>query len=79
VGQWRVWEARFRSLLNHHTAGEDNAGTCARRLEREGESLWVFRDVPGVDATNKVAERAQRFGMLWCKRRQGTGSDKGNR
>jgi len=34
----------------------DKAGTCAWRLAREGESLWVFLDVPGVDATNNAAE-----------------------
>ena len=45
----------------------------------EGESLWVFLDVPGVESTNNVAERAHRFGVLWRKRSQGTCSDKGNR
>jgi transposase len=45
----------------------------------EGESLWVFLEVPGVDATNNVAERAHRFGVLWRKRSQGTCSEKGNR
>jgi transposase len=56
VGQWRAWYARFRHLLRQHTAREDKAGTFARRLAREGESLWVFLDVPGVDATNNAAE-----------------------
>ena len=79
VGQWRAWYARFRHLLRQHTAREDTAGTFARRLAREGESLWVFLDVPGVDATNNVAERAHRFGVLWRKRSQGTCSEKGNR
>lgn len=79
VGQWRAWHARFRALVNQHTAQEDKAGTFARRLEREGESLWVFLDVPGVEATNNLAERAHRFGVLWRKRSQGTRSEKGNR
>jgi transposase len=79
VGQWRAWYARFRSLLHQHTAREDKAGTFARRLQREGESLWVFLDVPGGEATNNVAERAHRFGVLWRKRSQGTCSEKGNR
>ena len=79
VGQWRAWYARFRHLLRQHTARADKAGTFARRLEREGESLWVFLDLPGVDATNNVVERAHRFGVLWRKRSQGTGSEKGNR
>jgi transposase len=79
VGQWRAWYARFRALVNQHTAREDKAGTFARRLEREGESLWVFLDVQGVEATNNIAERAHRFGVLWRKRSQGTRSEKGNR
>jgi transposase len=79
VGQWRAWYARFYHLLRQHTAREDKAGTFARRLAREGESLWVFLDVPGVEATNNVAERAHRFGVLWRKRSQGTCSEKGNR
>jgi len=68
VGQWRAWYARFRALVNQHTARPDKAGTLARRLEREGASLWAFLDVPGVEATNNIAERAHRFGVLWRKR-----------
>jgi transposase len=79
VGQWRAWYARFRSLVNHHAARQDKAGTFARRLEREGESLWVFLDVQGVEATNNIAKRAHRFDVLWSKRSQGTCSEKGNR
>ena len=79
VGQWRARYARFRALVNQHTAREDKAGTFARRLEREGESLWVFLDVEGVEATNNIAERAHRFGLLWRKRSQGTCSEQGNR
>jgi transposase len=56
VGQWRAWYARFSSLITQHTAREDEAGTFARRLAREGESLWVFLDVEGVEATNNIAE-----------------------
>jgi transposase len=79
VGQWRMWYARFRALINQHAAREDKAGTFARRLAREGESLWLFLDVQGVEATNNIAERAHRFGVLWRKRSQGTRSEKGNR
>jgi transposase len=79
VGQWRMWYARFRSLINQHAAREDEAGTFARRLARAGESLWVFLDVEGVEATNNIAERAHRFGVLWRKRSQGTRSETGNR
>ena len=55
------------------------AGTFARRLQREGASLWTFLDVHGVEATNNIAERAHRFGVMWRKRSQGTCSEKGNR
>jgi transposase len=48
VGQWRAWYARFRALVNQHAPRADKAGTFARRLEREGESLWVFLDVQGI-------------------------------
>ena len=79
VGQWRAWYARFSALINHHIAREDDAGTFARRLAREGQALWVFLDVQGVEATNNIAERAHRFGVLWRKRSQGTRSETGNR
>ena len=79
MSQWRAWYARFSQLLNQHAPREDKAGTFARRLARAGESLWVFLDVPGVEATNNIAERAHRFGVLWRKRSQGTCSEKGNR
>ena len=74
-----MWQARFRALINQHAAREDKAGTFARRLDREGKALWVFLDIQGVEATNNIAERAHRFGVLWCKRSQGTRSEKGNR
>ena len=79
VGQWRAWYARFSTLITQHAAREDTAGMFARRLAREGEALWVFLDVPGVEATNNTAERAHRFGVMWRKRSQGTCSEKGNR
>ena len=56
VGQWRMWYARFRALVNQHAAREDKTGTFARRLAREGESLWLLLDVQGVEATNNIAE-----------------------
>jgi transposase len=79
VGQWRAWYARCRHLLRQHTARAEKAGTFARRVARAGESVGVVLDVPGVDATNNVAERAHRCGVLWRKRSQGTCSAKGNR
>ena len=69
----------FRALINQHAAREDNAGTFARRLAREGEALWVFLDVQGVAATQNIAKRAHRFGGMWRQRSQGAWSEKGNR
>jgi transposase len=79
VGQWRAWDARFRSLVNHQATREDQAGTCARRWARAGEALWGFLDVQDVEATTTMVERAHRFGVLWRKRSQGTCSEQGNR
>jgi hypothetical protein len=45
----------------------------------QGESLWLFLDVQGVEATHNIAERTHRFGVLWRQRSQGTRSEKGNR
>jgi transposase len=78
-GQWRAWDARCSALLTQHAAREDNAGTFARRLAREGEALWVLLDGQGVEATHNTAERAHRFGVLWRKRSQGTCSEQGHR
>jgi transposase len=64
--------------MNQHATQEDKAGIFAWRLKRKGESLGVVRDVPGVECTNNVAERAHRFGVIWRKRSQGTCSAKGN-
>jgi len=79
MGQGRAWYARCHTLLHHYATRKDKAGTFARRWAREGESLWLFLDVQGVEATNNIAERAHRFGVLWRKRSQGTRSEKGNR
>jgi transposase len=79
VGQWRAWYARFRHLISSTMGRLDKAGTFARRLDREQEALWLFLDLPGIDATNNAAERALRFGVMWRKRTRGTYSEKGNR
>lgn len=39
----------------------------------------MFLAVQGVEATQNIAERAHRLGVLWCKRSQGACSEKGNR
>lgn len=79
MGQWRAWYARFSALSTQPTTYEDQVGTVARRVQRAGASLWTCLDVEGVEATNHIAERAHRVGVLWRKSSQGTGSDKGKR
>ena len=49
------------------------------RRKPEGESLWVWLDVPGVASANNVVERVHQCGVLLRKRSQGTGSEQGNR
>lgn len=78
-GAWRAWYARLCHLITQYHDRQDEAGTFARRLLREMDSLWVFLAQHGVDPTNNRAERALRFGVLWRKRSQGTASVKGNR
>jgi transposase len=79
VGYRRAWYARFTHLVSQHQGRKDAAGSLARRLLGEMESLWVFIEVEGVEPTNNRAERALRYGVLWRKRSQGTQSDRGNR
>jgi len=62
VGYWRAWYARFTHLVSEHQGGKDAAGSFARRLLGEMESLWVLIEVEGVEPTNNRAERAQSLG-----------------
>jgi hypothetical protein len=64
VGPWRAWYARCTPRMHHHAPREAKAGTFARRLQREGEALWVLLDGPAVDPTNNSAERAHRWGAF---------------
>ena len=77
--QWREFYQRFIDLIFSHHQEKDEAGTLARSLIRQIDSLWVFLEVNGVEPTNNRAERALRFGVLWRKRSKGTQSIKGNR
>ena len=79
VGQWRTWYARYRHLISSTTQRLDQAGTFARRLDREQKVLWLFLDLPGISPTNNSSERALRFGVMWRKRTRGTYSERGNR
>ena len=77
--QWYEFYQRFIDLIFDHHQQKDEAGTLARSLIRQIDSLWVFLEVSGVEPTNNHAERTLRFGVLWRKRSKGTQSEKGNR
>ena len=65
-------------IFDHHQQ-KNEAGSLARSLIKQIDSLWVFLEVSGVEPTNNRAERVLRFGVLWRKRSKGTQSEKGNR
>jgi transposase len=77
--QWTDFYSRFILLLFLFENAQDEAGTLARRLLDEMDSLWLFLEEEGVEPTNNFGERALRFGVLWRKRSNGTQSDKGDR
>ena len=77
-GEWRAWSARLCKVSDQDQDRQDDAGTCARRLLREMDSLGVFRAQHGVEPTNHRAERALRFGVLGRQRSLGTASEKGH-
>jgi transposase len=52
------------------------SGSCDDILEHR-EALFTFIDVPGVDATNNLAERVLREFVLWRKVSQGSQSERG--
>jgi transposase len=79
IGEWRAFYARLCRLIALYRDSESEAGTFARRLEEEMDTLFVFLVEEGVEPTNNFGERILRFGVLWRKRSQGTKSDKGNR
>jgi transposase len=79
LGEWRAFYARLCRLIALYRESTREAGTFARRLEKEMDSLFLFLVEEGVEPTNNFAERIIRFGVLWRKRSQGTKSEKGNR
>jgi hypothetical protein len=58
---------------------EEDSGRLAREVLREIDILWGFPDAAGVAPTDKRAERALRFAVLWRYRSKGPQSEKGNR
>ncbi len=79
VGQWRAFYARLCRLIALYQDSSSEAGTFARRLDDEMESLFLCIEKEAVEPTNNFAERMIRFGVLWRKRSQGTRTDKGCR
>lgn len=79
IGEWRAFFARFCHIIALYRDSNNEAGTFARRLEEEMESLFLFLTEEGVEPTNNFGERMIRFAVLWRKRSQGAKSDKGNR
>jgi transposase len=79
AGEVQAWYARMVHLLARHRHRRDQAGTFARTLERELGALWTFVVEEGIEPTNKRAERALRFAVLWRKIMQGTYNEKGDR
>jgi len=77
--EWREFYQRFIDLLFDHHEEKNEAGTLARSIIKQIDSLWIFLEVAGVEPTNNLAERILRFGVLWRKRSKGTQSEKGNR
>ena len=51
---------RVKGLINLFKKRDDCLGTLARRLEKDGVSLYTFLRIAGVEPTNNVAERALR-------------------
>ena len=79
MGEWRMFYARFITLITRNIANTDETGKFARSLMREIDSLWLFLEKAGVSPTNNHAERILRFAVCWRKRSLGTASEKGNR
>ena len=79
IGEWRIFYARFISLVTRNREKKNDVGRFAARLFREIDSLWLFLEESGVSPTNNHAERMLRFAVCWRKRSYGNVSDKGLR
>ena len=71
-GEWRALMMRVKGLINLFKKRDDCLGTLARRLEKDGVSLYTFLRIAGVEATNNIAERALR--AIVVKRKNALGS-----
>lgn len=78
--EMRPLRRRVERRLRHGAARADakTAATC-RDLLALAPALWTFIDLPGVEPTNNVAERAIRPAVLWRRKSFGTHSAAGSR
>lgn len=66
---------RLAAEQPHFKAVQRQAAT----LLKDEEQLWTFREVPGMQADNNLAERALRTAVIWRKLSFGTDSPAGSR
>ena len=87
--QDELTEIGFKRLMNRHKRAilktvqrfvpeHKKATVLAERLEKYGESYFLFIDNPAIEPTNNVAEREIRTLVLDRKVTQGVRSDVGN-
>ena len=78
-GEWRALMMRVKGLINLFKKRDDCLATLARRLEKDGVSLYTFLCIAGVEPTNNVAERALRAIVVKRKCAFGSVSEAGSR
>ena len=76
----RRMQSGFGELLTQGTLSADlRVRRMCKRIDSLWPALWTYLDVPGVEPTNNVAERAIRPAVLWRKGSFGTQSGSGAR
>jgi transposase len=66
-------------LLRGAFSGHKKLSGMCRPLSQHQDWLWTFLDIPGVEPTNNVSERALRPAVIWRKLSFGTQSKDGSR
>ena len=73
-------QSGFGELLTQGTLSADlRVRRMCKGIDSLWPALWAYLDVPGVEPTNNVAERAIRPAVLWRKGSFGTQSGSGAR
>ena len=76
----RRMQSGFGDLLTQATGSADlRVQRMCKGIDSLWPALWTYLDVPGVEPTNNVAERAIRPAVLWRKGSFGTQSGSGAR